>query len=331
MTRPSEGSTMRCAFIPERTCHIDSSDVPLDVCRLCVYAWKTHMSSLTVKRPPLKVETPHSEHELPTFSHNPFENPLKQPCEQSEEHPMLEEWRRSIYSLFKISQILRPHSDRLMEVFKLWLETNRFLPCAEDPTDTSLKVTATAVDESTQDTIDVLPFFVQHLESGYPEIFSELTTLEKQIREHNDSVREFDASMRSLVEDELGSPDAESKGNGRRVYYPRIISLALSKVLTGRPQTEPEVIEKTPDFELSWNGSSIVIGDREYCERGLKLIGQLQASRNVAEIAKLLHEKAKKLNTEREKLRTTLYFEVVSKIKVGGIIQGKCNVCSSIL
>ena len=34
-------SSRHCAFIPARKCPIDVDEIPLDVCRLCVDAWKT--------------------------------------------------------------------------------------------------------------------------------------------------------------------------------------------------------------------------------------------------------------------------------------------------
>lgn len=40
----------RCAFV-DRPCEVESDDVPLEVCRLCLEAWKAESGLITVKRP----------------------------------------------------------------------------------------------------------------------------------------------------------------------------------------------------------------------------------------------------------------------------------------
>jgi len=39
-----------CLFVPERPCDIDVDEIPLEVCKLCLEAWKVHVSNLTIKR-----------------------------------------------------------------------------------------------------------------------------------------------------------------------------------------------------------------------------------------------------------------------------------------
>jgi hypothetical protein len=213
-----------------------------------------------------------------------------------------------------------------MEVFKHWLETNKFLPHAQDAANIPEYPTY-MLTQPTPEAIHALPFAIQHLETGYPQTFSKLKELEKQIKEHNKSTEEFISSLYRLIKEELGLP--ESTRNRRYAYYRRTISYTLRKTLTGYPETEPKIVVRIPDgFELNWGGASLVIGNKEDCEKGLKLIAKLRASHNIVEEAKNLHEKAKELNTEREKLKETLYLKVVSKIEVGGIIQGKCDACS---
>jgi len=46
----------RCAFV-DRPCEVESDEVPLEVCRLCLEAWKAESELITVKRPRRAAET----------------------------------------------------------------------------------------------------------------------------------------------------------------------------------------------------------------------------------------------------------------------------------
>ena len=43
-----------CAFVPGRACPVDLDEIPLDVCRLCLEAWRLHVESAVVR--PVKRE-----------------------------------------------------------------------------------------------------------------------------------------------------------------------------------------------------------------------------------------------------------------------------------
>ena len=47
----------KCVFI-DRPCEIESENIPLDVCRLCMDVWKTASGTLMVRRPAITLEAP---------------------------------------------------------------------------------------------------------------------------------------------------------------------------------------------------------------------------------------------------------------------------------
>jgi hypothetical protein len=230
------------------------------------------------------------------------------------------------YLLSKKTQILRPHSDRLMEVFKKWLETEKFLPPIKDVANIGEEHDIYVKPQPTSDLISSIPFALQHLETGYFQLFSKLKELERQIEEYNKSVEGFVNSLHLTIKNKIEL--SESARNDCYAYYRRMVSYVLRKILIGYPELVPEIVERKPRYELQWAGAGLIIGSKENCEKGLKLISELKSSDSIIQKAKNLHHKAKELNAQRNKLYEMLYYNVVSKIQVGGIIQGKCDACS---
>jgi len=46
----SERVDRRCVFIPERNCHVDADEIPLEICQLCLETWKAMSNRVTVRR-----------------------------------------------------------------------------------------------------------------------------------------------------------------------------------------------------------------------------------------------------------------------------------------
>jgi len=40
----------RCVFIPDRGCHVDADEIPLEICQLCLETWKAMSGRVTVRR-----------------------------------------------------------------------------------------------------------------------------------------------------------------------------------------------------------------------------------------------------------------------------------------
>jgi hypothetical protein len=231
------------------------------------------------------------------------------------------------YRLSKRAQLLRPHSDRLNNVFKSWLQSNAFLPEIRDTANIPEYSAEVAINsQPSPPSASRLRFAVQHLETGYPKIYSELKEIESQIDDHNMRTDEFVDQLYERIRKELKlqEPPAEK----RYAYYRRLISYSLSKILTGYPEREPEMVQTKQRCELRWNGTGLVIGDRMDCEKSLKLIHDLRETEEIVKKARDLHELAKRLKIKREKLREKLHLKITDNIEVGGIIRGQCEACS---
>ncbi|MEM2685837.1 MAG: hypothetical protein QXM01_02015 [Candidatus Bathyarchaeia archaeon] len=51
----SERSLLRrCLFVKSRECLVDADEIPLEVCRLCIEAWKIQASTIMVRREVVK-------------------------------------------------------------------------------------------------------------------------------------------------------------------------------------------------------------------------------------------------------------------------------------
>ncbi len=63
---------------------------------------------------------------------------------------------------------------------------------------------------------------------------------------------------------------SENAREERYAYYPRIISYVLRKIVTGYPETSPEVVKHERwelKWELRWSGASLVIGIEKIVKR----------------------------------------------------------------
>ncbi len=229
------------------------------------------------------------------------------------------------YRLSKRTQILRPHSDRLGRVFKLWLESDSFLPHVLDIANIPEDSIVLRMQKGAK--LSSITHALQHLETGYGKFFVKLKELEQRIKENNKQTEEFFTSLQGQLEKELGL--AKSARERRYAYYRRIISYSLRKIVTGYPEVDPELNKRTNGhWELKWSNASLVIGYRKDCEKCLGLIKKLLASKNIIKEVKSLNEKAQRLMGEREKLKEELRLKVVDYIELGGILKGKCNACS---
>jgi hypothetical protein len=227
------------------------------------------------------------------------------------------------YTLSKKAQIMRPHSDRLCEVFESWIESANFLPLIIDPAYSHENGTITPLKASPS----ALPFALQHLQTGYPRIYSKLKNLHGQIETHNQKAEDFIAGLCETARKKIGL--SKTPREKHYAYYYRLVSFVLRKMLIGYPEAEPEItsIMRRQKYVLRWNGADLVIGNRENCENGLKLIEKLRTSEEILSKAKIFHENAKKLNINVGKLQETLRLKLIDNIKVGGIIKGKCDAC----
>lgn len=76
-------STRHCAFISSRACPVDVEEIPLDVCRLCIEAWKTsaeiqNLTGANVVGPTLMV--PVGQQPIPVMPGMPVSQPVSSPA-----------------------------------------------------------------------------------------------------------------------------------------------------------------------------------------------------------------------------------------------------------
>jgi len=230
------------------------------------------------------------------------------------------------YCLSKRVNILRPHSDRLVEVFEAWLESRSFLPDVLSPEDIPEDINDVHLPPLKSD-LSGLRFAEDHLKTGYREKYREINDLRKQISKHNDEIKKFvEASCEKLKEElELLKYKA-----GYGAYYRRIVVMSLKKITIGYPETELKIspgAKPSEKWKLEWSNYGLIIGNKEECERGLSIIKELYTSPNVVEKANELLRNAKSLEDKRTELEEWLRINLVDKIKIGGIIKGKCEAC----
>jgi len=238
------------------------------------------------------------------------------------------------YKQYKLSEtinILRPHSDRLSDIFRRWLSSDEALPHVFTPMDVpekklgELERILLSIKEEGY-SLNLNPLAVEHLKTGYPEIFNQLKGVLEEIRTHNQDVLEYFLSLCNKVRNALNLP--EPPYAEKFVYYSRVIIFTSEKILTGCPEGEPIIevsLSKPRRHELKWNGATLIRGDYEDCKRGLQVIMHIK----MAEAGKIrkFHKKAEELKSKIEKIFEEIRLRLVDYIKAGGIIKGRCKVC----
>ena len=232
------------------------------------------------------------------------------------------------YYLSKRVNILRPHSDRLAEVFEAWLESGLFLPDVLNPRNIPEDATLVSLPTPKGD-LSAFPFAMEHLRTGYRGRYRLLKSLEKRILEHNDRMERFVQSLCEDIKRDLGLPEASAEPSF--AYYRRIVVKILSKISSGYPKGEPEIKEIKRNgkrWKLEWDGSGLVVGSEEDCRKALAIIKEYEASEKIVNRTKELLKDAEKLEKMYVLLKETLRIDIVGKIKIGGIIKGKCEACT---
>jgi len=234
------------------------------------------------------------------------------------------------YRLSKRANILRPHSDRLAGVLESWLESGRYIPSVLSLE--NLPEDETVVHLSGREVcLWGLRFVEEHLKTGYRKKYRELEDLRERIAKHNEEIKKFVELLCGKLKEELGLPDRRSgSGYDAYAYYRRIVVILLTKITVSYPETEPRLLQDAKPSEkwkLEWSGSILIVGTKKDCEKGLSLIKELSATVDLMEKTMEFLREAKALNDERTKLMEWLRINLVDKIKIGGVIDGKCAAC----
>jgi len=236
-------------------------------------------------------------------------------------------YARKKYNLTKTVQVLRPHSDRLKEEFRKWVEGDFFPPQIVSPLNLPEYDFASSPSGQAPSTT-MMKFALQHLESGYPDLYSSLNKLGEEIAKHNRRVNEFAERLHRYLETELRVPDRRGE---QYAYYRRTVAYILQKTLIPQQIREEFVLAEDREWDL-WrlklsSGTVLVTGSKETCEKALNLVEELLKDPEVATEAKELYEEAEELKKKREELREALHLRLVDAIEAGGLLKGSCEVC----
>jgi len=233
----------------------------------------------------------------------------------------------SQYLLSKRVNILRPHSDRLAKVFEAWLKSKLFLPDVLNPKNLPEDASIVSLPTPKGD-LSAFPFAEEHLRTGYQKQYRLLKSLEEQILEHNDKMERFIQSLCEDLKRDLGLPEAQTEPSF--AYYRRIVVKLLSKISSGYPEGELEIEEIKRNGErwkLEWDGSGLVVGSEEDCREALTIIKKYCTSEEIVNRTKKFLKDAEILERGRVSIKESLRLNIIDKIKIGGVIKGKCKAC----
>jgi len=232
------------------------------------------------------------------------------------------------YKLHKRVYLFRPHSDRLSDIYARWITSSDFCGKILDTTFEDfdypierLKKDFSKLEE--QKELELPSYALEHLKTGYTELYDKIINFREEVRAHNKKVYEYVLSQCNKLKNELNLPDRRGEN---RAYYGRIIIYVSTKILFNQPESDPYVSMKEAFYFLNWSGASLIISKDEHsCRRGLQLIEEMIEKE--ANKIKRIRSEADKLRQKLQKLREDAHMKLVDFIKLGALVKGECDVC----
>jgi len=237
---------------------------------------------------------------------------------------------------FEKIQLSGPHSERLGKDFSEWLAKVSGLIL--DPRNLP--------DQEEQAYWDVYrienpPLYIdQHLKSGYSGLYSEYQKWKDSANKYNDELKIFIKELNEEAKKEIKLPSCEPSYKPPCVYYQRIIAYTLRKILINLPNGEPivSIVHKSSSelgglgegefFELHWGGVGLVMEGDMISEAVTRdFIKRLRNSPETREKIRKFYEEIEILIKQSEELKEKIKTEIVDKLKIGGLIKGKCDAC----
>jgi len=218
-------------------------------------------------------------------------------------------------------------------MFKEWLSSDGALPHVFTPTNIpeerleKIEYILSSIKER-EYSLNLNPLALEHLKTGYSDIYNQLEAILREIRTHNQSILEYFLSLCNKVKNILGLPEPPCSSE-RYAYYSRIIIYISRSILTGYPKGDPfiEAPPSTPGrCELKWEGATLVRGNEQDCKNGLEIVKNIRMTK--ADKIKEFNKNAKDLNSKIDRLFEEMRLRLVDYIKAGGKVKGKCTVCS---
>jgi len=232
------------------------------------------------------------------------------------------------YKLHKRVYLLRPHSDRLSEIFARWISSSDFCSKILDTTfeDFDHPIERLKEDFSKlerQKELELPSYALEHLKTGYAELHEKIINFREKVRTHNKKVYEYVLSQCNKLKNTLNLPDRRGEN---KAYYGRIIIYVSTKILFNQPESDPYVSMKEAFYFLKWGGADLIISKDEHsCRKGLQLIEEMIEKE--ANKIKQIRSEADKLRQELQKLREDAHTKLVDFIKLGALVKGECDVC----
>lgn len=191
-----------------------------------------------------------------------------------------------------------------------------------------------------EDPVDI-EFFTQlkeHLKSGYSGLYEAWNCLKCDISNHNKEDGSLREKLRSLALKELKIPDVEERPRDpkRYMYSHRYASSIIyelaARVFRGqtyRLTVESPGIAKEEVWKLIYGDSQLIISPHKAeTGEGRDFFKRILESQELKSEVKRLGEKAKKLTERREELVMRIRREILTPVKLGGVLRGCCEVCS---
>jgi hypothetical protein len=179
----------------------------------------------------------------------------------------------------------------------------------------------------------------QHLQTGYNGIFQEYIKWKENAQKHNELLKAFITATYEELQREIGLPPFTHYFSPPYVYYHRLICYILKKILVNMfaktkklPEIEPEIEILQPFdgplYELRWDDAILVKEyNKDACEKAkgfiLSIFNDPEMIRKVEEF----HNNTKILLQQCNEFLNEVNTKIIDKIKVGGIIKGKCDTC----
>jgi len=233
------------------------------------------------------------------------------------------------YLFRKKVYLLRPHSDRLSEIYAKWILSNDFYGRILDTTFNDLDHKIEGLEKDLSDLkqepkpIGLPIYAIKHLETGYLDLYERILKFRSDVNSHNKEVLKYILSLCKRLQSELKLPDWHGKN---LAYYSRIIVFVSKKILFNEPGGDPYVAKKEDMYFVKWDGADLVRSDSEaVCEKGLELIRKL--IENEQNKIKEIRNNAEKLRNEGQQLREEARMKLIEYIRLGALVKGECDVC----
>lgn len=182
------------------------------------------------------------------------------------------------------------------------------------------EITSTYHTKLSKEYLQQLPYGergIEHLRTGYPDLFSEWSEMEEESESHEKERQEFLEEIKKFVIEPLRIPDAYSVSPPRLryAYGDRLagrILLVQQEESGGNLEIQPVSTKEGETYELRWEGAVVVAStDENEVRKAMSLVeGALKLPKFKIK-AKELRQTFESLSHKREELTRRLHKEII--------------------